>query len=186
MRDTCCCCCCHCHHRWAILIPTTKHQATPNLIPSQHLNTFTPNTQIILIQYSTTSHNPGEGCGEPSTIFSINYNHPNISKFILFYSFISIYLSLLFCILFISSMTNIYHSASLYGSVCGPLASYLLVGLVRPPSIMMMASAYRVSTTFKDPWCCPAQQWYWHDLWYPVPSFFFFISHCLFPSSLVM
>ena len=148
MRDTCCCCCCCCcchrHHRWAILIPTTKHQATPNLIPSQHLNTFTPNAQMILIQCSTTSHNPLQ-------IFSINYNNPNISKFILLYSFISIYLSLLFCILFISSMTNIYHSASLYGQVCGPLAAYLLVGLVRPPSIMMMASAYRVSTTFKDP-----------------------------------
>ena len=143
MRDTCCCCCCHRHHRWAILIPNHKIPSNPKP------NTLTT-SQYIYTQRSNDTHTMFYDISQPSTIFSINYNNPNISKFILLYSFISIYLSLLFCILFISSMTNIYHSASLYGSVCGPLASYLL-GLVRPPSIMMMASAYRVSTTFKDP-----------------------------------
>ena len=108
MMDTCCCC--HRHIRWAI----TK-QPKP-LQPRKTLHPTLNNTHTIFYVIS-----------QPSTIFSINYNNPNVSKFILFYSFISIYLSLLFCILFISSMTNIYHSASLYGSVCGPFSSSLVM-----------------------------------------------------------
>ena len=108
--------------------PHPNHKTPSNPKP----NTFTT-SQYIYTQHSNNTHTIFYDISQPSAIFSINYNNPNISKFILFYSLISIYLSLLFCILYISSMTNIYHSASLYGSVCGPLASYLLVGLVRPP-----------------------------------------------------
>ena len=140
----------HRHHRHHSSHP--QHQATTPTPSQQHLNTLHPTLNNTLKMFHGTSN-----ISQPCTTLSINYNNPNISKFILF---ISIFIV-------VCKSSNV-HTAWLHGAA---------LGLVRP--------TLHGDDDDDDGLRRPRQHLVLPRSMYPLRSFFFFIPR-LFASSLVM